>query len=84
VYAAHGYPDAKLTRFAVEVRHPDRKVKRQRAYVTIAVDEGQPTTIERVRHFVFAQTPQRQMGSRPSKKFDARLKVEDGKVAFEF
>jgi outer membrane protein assembly factor BamA len=49
VYAAHGYPDAKVTRFDVQIRHPERKVKRQRAYVTIAVDEGQPTTIRAVR-----------------------------------
>jgi len=49
VYAANGHYDAEVESFEVEVRRKTKQVRRQRAYVRIAVDEGVGTAIRKVR-----------------------------------
>lgn len=45
VYRAHGYYDARVTRAEVELRREDKPVKRQRAEVRFAVEEGAPIRV---------------------------------------
>lgn len=45
VYGAHGYYDAEVTDVDVRVKRADKKVRRQRAYVTFDVREGSPTLV---------------------------------------
>lgn len=48
LYAAHGHYDADVVSIDVDVRHPDRKVQRQRARVHVEVNEGPATHIEAI------------------------------------
>jgi len=47
-YGAHGHFEAEVESIDVEIRHPERKVKRQRARVHVVLDEGPPTRIDAI------------------------------------
>lgn len=49
VYRAHGYYDAQVTDAQIEVRRKDKPVKRQRARVRFAVEEGPPIRVRKLR-----------------------------------
>lgn len=45
LYESHGYYDAQVRALDVRVRRPEAKVERQRAHVSIVIDEGLPSQV---------------------------------------